>query len=47
MIRFRRLLFSVLFLCSLCLAGCVAHDDGGGPDIRVSGSVENSFTWRK
>lgn len=47
MIRFRRLFLPVLFFCSLCLAGCAAHDDGGSPDIRVSGSMENSFSWRK
>ena len=46
MTRFRRMLFPAL--CLLCLAGCAAHgDDGGGPDIKVSGSVENSFSWRK
>ena len=44
---FRRILFTTLFFHVLCLTGCAAHDDGGSPDIRISGTMENSFTWRK
>ncbi len=47
MLRFRRLLFPALLFCSLCLAGCAVHDDGDRPDIKVSGSIENSFGWQK
>lgn len=44
---FRRILFTTLFFHVLCPTGCAAHDDGGSPDIRISGTMENSFTWRK